>query len=204
MVKQSLAVASDVQSRAKGIDQYLKRIERLHSIGDLSSRDAERAYTGGFLEFHAFSERAIEKLFIGLLQGSLRSADSTVRSKVRVLSRAVAADIVKGDRPYVDWLPYSRYTVPRAHAFFTGGRPFDRLSSDDISALEESGIIRNALAHQSATALRRFRRYCVDGKALPPSQSRPGGYLRGFHAVGQTRMNYHLAQTISIMRKLSK
>ena len=203
MSSNTSVVADSVSSRAKGLDRYLKRIDGLRGKGQLSNIDAERAYSGGFLEFHAFVERSIERLFIGLLQGGLKSSDKTVRARINVGSYAVAHDVVKGARPYVDWLPYDRFTVPRGNAFFAGGRPFNRLTKNDILVLEDNGIIRNALAHQSKASLRRFRKRLVDSKSLPPDQTRPAGYLRGLHAVGQTRMNYHLAQTVAIINKLS-
>ena len=203
MSRNASVISDNVSSRANGLDRYLIRIEGLRAKGQLSTTDAERAYTGGFLEFHAFVERSIERLFVGLLQGRLKSSDQRVRARVKVNSHAVAHDIIRGERLFVDWLPYDRYTVPRGKAFFSGGRPFDRLSKADVQILEENGIIRNALAHQSAASLRRFRNRLVGSKSLPPDQQRPAGYLRGFHTVGQTRMNYHLAQTVITIRKLS-
>ena len=203
MPRSSSVISSNVYSRAKGLDQYLKKIERLRTAHQLSNTDAERAYTGGFLEFHAFIERQIERLFVGLLLGALRSSDPTVRARINVLSYAVAYNVIKGERTYVDWLPYERYTLRRAKAFFTGGRPFDRLDGNDIQILKGNAIIRNALAHQSATSLRQFKKRFVNNRNLPPSQHRPSGYLRGIHTIGQTRMNFHLAQTALVIAKLS-
>ena len=204
MAKSSSSVAGNVAARANGLDKYLRRIERLRNSGKLLDKDAERAYSGGFVEFHAYVERAIEELFTGLLRGRLVSSDSSVRAKISVKSDAVAMDIIRGHRSYVDWLPYEQYTARRAQAFFASGKPFNRLDKADLAALAESTVIRNALAHQSGAALKRFKKRLVENRHLPPDQSRPAGYLRGFHSVGQTRMNYHLARMVLVIDRLAK
>lgn len=202
MPRSTASVADEVTSRARGVDLFLRRIERLHADHRLPRRDVERAYAGGFLEFYAFAERAIERLFIGLLRGRLVSPHAKVRALIAVESDSVAASVVTGDRSYVDWFPYARYTIKRAEAFFSSGRPFSVLDKAEASAFERAAIVRNALAHQSASAIRQFKERMVADKTLPPDQRRPSGYLRGFHAVGQTRMNLILAEVATTFRKL--
>ena len=203
MPRESSAIASEVASRARGLDLYLKRVEGLHSRGLLTVKDVERAYTGGFLEFYAHLERAIEKLFLGLLARKLASSDRTVRPRVSVLSTSVATDIIFSGRSYADWLPYDRYTLPRAKAYFSGGRPFERLDSLEQRALKNNSVIRNALAHQSTAALTNFYKTFVENRNLPQRQRRPAAYLRGSHTIGQTRMSFHLAAAVSVLRKLA-
>lgn len=197
------AIATEVASRARGLDLFLRRIERLHAERRLPAQDVERAYAGALLEFHAYTERAVERLFVGLLRGRLKSAKPSVRPLVTVQSDATAYAIVSGDRSYVDWLPYRRFTTRRAEAFFASGRPFTDLDKSDVAVLEESAVVRNAIAHQSSSALRQFREKLVQGKALPPNQQRPAGYLRGTHTIGQTRMNHLLSRVVQVMSKLS-
>ena len=203
MPRLSSVVAEDVARRARDLDRYLEKIDGLHRQRALVDRDAERAYAGGYLEFHAYVERALERLFLGLLRRRLKSADGSVRPLIAVSSDRVASEIVAGGRRYVDWLPYKLHTTPRARAFFAGGRPFDRLDKGDLNSLDEGTAIRNALAHQSSAALRRFREKCVDNRSLPPTELRPAGYLRGTHTRGQTRMNYQLARAVLVVRKLA-
>ena len=203
MSRASSVVGDEVAQHARDLDRYLKKIDGLHKDKSLADRDAHRAYAGGFLEFHAYLERAVEKLFLGLLRCRLQSSDSSVRPLISVLSDKVARRILAGERSYVEWLPYQRYTKPRAKAFFSGGRPFDRLDAEDLRALEDGTVIRNALAHQSNAALRQFRKRFVDNRSLPPVEHRPAGYLRGTHTVGQTRMSYHLARAVLVVQKLA-
>jgi len=165
--------------------------------------DVERAYAGAALEFHAYAERAVERLFVGLLRGSLNPSSAAIRPLIEVQSAATAHSVVSSERAYVDWLPYKRFTVRRARAFFSGGRPFTGLENADISAFDDMSIVRNAIAHQSASALRQFKQRFVLGKSLPPHQQRPAGYLRGRHTIGQTRMNHLLSRVVLTITKLA-
>ena len=171
MPRPSSVIADDVASRARGLDLFLQRIERLHRERKLSKGDVERAYSGGFLEFYAFAERSLERLFLGLLRGRFTSTHAGVRSLITVNSDAVAYAIVTGDRSYADWLPYGRYTAKRAGAYFSAGRPFSVLDKIDVGAFERAGLIRNALAHQSGSANRLFEEKMITGKS-------PRHYLR--------------------------
>jgi len=202
MPRPSSVIAQQVAARARGLDMYLTRIERLHATGQLAARDVERAYAGALLEFHAYVERSIERLFVGLLRGSLTPSSGSVRALITVTSAATARSVVLSERAYVDWLPYKRFTVRRAKAFFSRGRPFVGLDTAEISALEDVSLVRNAIAHQSHSALRKFKERFVNGKALPPNQQRPAGYLRGSHTIGQTRMNHLLSRVVGALSNL--
>src|SRR5438270_6927963 len=146
-------VAESLAIRARALDRYLQRMERLLEKGDLLKRDVERAYGGGLLEFHAFLERSIEKLFVGLLRNRLIHSSARVRSLVTVQSDVVAHKIIIGERRYADWLPFQRLTMKRAEAFFASGLPFCNLETVDHEAFDALSTIRNALAHQSAVAI---------------------------------------------------
>lgn len=196
------AVALEVGARARGIDAYIERIERLRREGTLTATDTERAYAGAFLEFHAYVERSIERLFIGLLRGRLSSNIPGVRPLINVNSDRVAYDVVSSERRYAVWFPYDRFTEPRALSFFSRGRPFTTIPTSHKRVFHDLTTIRNALAHQSSSSLGQFRRRFVDGHSLPKSQTRPSGYLRGMHTIGQTRMNYLLSMTSVVMNNL--
>jgi hypothetical protein len=202
MPRSSSVIGDEIASRARGLDLFLQRTERLHRERRLSRGDVERAYSGGFLEFYAYAERSLERLFLGLLRGRLTSPHRGVRPLIMVNSDVIASAIVTGDRAYADWLPYGRYTAKRAEAYFSGGRPFSLLDKVDLGAFERAGVVRNALAHQSGSANRIFEDKMVIGKSLPPDQRRPAGYLRGIHTIGQTRMNFMLSDVSLAFRKL--
>jgi hypothetical protein len=193
-------VSAEVASRARGLNAYVARMERLAAKGDLTHVDLRRVYAGTMLSFFTYLERSVERLFLGLLMG--RFELSEVEPLIAVRSERVARAVLVGAKPYIDWLPFDRYTVPRAHAFFAGGRPFSAVPTPDITALERLNVIRNAIAHESTHAQRQFRRRFVKSSALPPSQHTPSGYLRGQHSVGVTRLNYIFADMSRIFANI--
>jgi hypothetical protein len=197
-----MCVADEVASRARGLNDYVRRMEKLHIAGLLSDNDLRRVYAGAYLDFVTYLERSMERLFLGILMGRL--VCQIGKPLVAIRSEVVARAVVNGGRNYVDWFPY-RLTLDRAEAFLShGGQPFQGLGKQEQRTFATASIIRNALAHESTHSLRQFRKYLVDGRALPPSQVNPRGYLRGQHAVGQTRLTFHMAEAVYAMRQLCR
>jgi hypothetical protein len=154
------------------------------------------------MSYYAFYERQLESLFLGLLTGQLQHPTASVVPLATFASAQSADEIVRDGRKYVDWLPFERHTMQRSKLYFAGGAPFDRLQAGHRRLLEEAGLLRNALAHQSAHALQRFRVELVDGNGLPTSQSNPAGYLRGDYSLGVTRLNHYLMGSAGVMNLL--
>lgn len=189
-------VSDEVSARARSLNAYVARMERLAARGDVTQRDLRRVYGGAVLSFFTYAERSLERLFLGLLMQ--RFELSGVEPLVEIRSERVARAVVAGAGTYIDWLPFDKRTLPLANAFFSGGRPFTAVPRQDVTALERLGVIRNAVAHESSHAERVFKRRFVQSQALPRSQHTPAGYLRGQHGVGITRLNYHLADVSRI------
>ena len=160
------AIYTEVAIRAKQIDAYMVCMERLFARGLMSEKDLLLAYGGTILTFQAFTESAIEKLFLGLVAGRLQHRDRRVRSLVQIRSAIIVRRVVFGGRSYADWLPYDQYTIPRAKAFFSAGRPFSDLARSQRTHLDDMTILRNVLAHQSNHAENRFHDRFIAGKAL--------------------------------------
>jgi hypothetical protein len=196
-------VAEQVASRARGLTLYVNRVERLHDQGALPLVDLHRTYAGAYLSFYVFVERSLERLFVGVLMNRYHFQQPDVRRLVDIRSDAVARAVVSGDRSYADWLPFD-LTRKRAKAFLSGGRPFATLPNSDKKVFLRMGLIRNAIAHDSRHALKLFQDEFVTGKSLPPEQHRPPGYLRGEHAVGQTRLEYSFAEASAVMKQLCR
>ena len=188
-------VRDDVAARARELNRYLQRVERLHAEGRLSERDVRRAYAGALLAFYAYLERSIERLFLGTLMGRYLHPSGTVKPLVAIRSEHVARMVVQGGQGYADWLPFDR-TVRRANAFLSGGRPFTDVTKSEQKAFEHLAVVRHAIAHESKSGHRRFLRDLVAGAALPASQMTPAGYLRGQHSPGQTRFSHLLADAV--------
>jgi hypothetical protein len=176
-------------------------MERLHTTGQLTSNDLSRIYSGAYLGYYTYLERAIERAFLGYLMGRYSSSDKRVKPLVQIKSEAVAQKVITGGRSYADWIPY-RMTAERAEAFLSAGRPFADLPKADRKVLDDLSTMRNAIAHESAYSIRRFRETFTAGKSLRPAELVPPGYLRGTHALGQTRLNFLFSEGVRIMGRL--
>jgi hypothetical protein len=160
-----------------------------------------RAYAGAYLTFHARFERALERLFVGLLSGEYASKRVEVRPLVDVRSSYHALRIIEAGRQYADWLPYV-YVDQRAKLFFRLGRPFADISDTDRNTLNTAVVLRNLIAHNSRHAHERFRKQIVGARPLPPSQRTGPGYLRGTHSGSQTRFEFLVGELVTLMYRL--
>jgi len=201
MARPASQVAAALASRGGGLNRYVGRVEQQFQTGTLPKTDVHRAYAGALGYFYLHLESAIEDLFMGLLMNRLTLARGQVRPLLTIRSEVVARGIVRGERVYVDWLPYKR-TRERAKLMLSGGGPFVRLTGAQIETLEKVRVIRNAIAHDEGNAMNQFRKVCLTGLPLPPEQMRPAGYLRGQHAAGQTRFSFLVGQSTQVIRAL--
>jgi len=203
MAKPASEVADTLAAHARGLNQYLGRIEQLLAEQRIPQVDVHRAYAGAFLSFYVDLERAMEDVFMGLVMSRLQVSKRGVRPLVAIRSEVVARKVVRGERRYVDWLPYG-LTRDRAKAFLAEGEPFTSLNDQQARPFERARIVRNALAHGGGHATRQFRRTFTDGLALPPEQRRPAGFLRGQHAIGETRFENLVAECLFVVRALCR
>jgi hypothetical protein len=194
-------IADSLRRSARGTQGYLDRLEGLHAKGFLSSRDVTRAYEGAFLTYYTGLERHLERLFMGLVMARVTPSGRKTRALVQIASDRTARKVVSGDRAFADWLPIDK-TTQRAARFLSGGRPFDRLRPVDLEVFERMHVIRNAVAHRSSHAGKRFKKQLIEGQGIPRYQQTPAGYLRGAHAPGQSRLSYFMAQGVDAVDRI--
>jgi hypothetical protein len=117
---------------------------------------------------------------------------------------AVSCDVTFGGRSYLDWLPYQKYTLKRAKAFFRNGMPFTNLDKTDMKKLEVLYIIRNAIAHKSQHSLSIFEKEVVGSIPITQQERKPAGYLRGIFRItpSQTRYENLITEMVSTVSKL--
>ena len=124
------------------------------------------------------------------------------RPLIVLKSDKVAYSVICGGRAYVDWLPYKSHTLRRAKAFFSRGIPFSKLEKSEYSRLDQCTTIRTHYPRESRGPSY-FREQFVSGKSIPPQEARPAGYLRGNHALAQTRFDLLISEVVGAARTLT-
>lgn len=176
------------------------KVESLHSSGGIARRDVERVYEGLYIAAITTLEGFLEALFYDVVLNHQDYA-ADIRPRAQFRSRQVLRDVVLGDRPYVNWLPFDR-TLARASTFLRGGRPFSAVNGTDKRLMQDWIKTRHAIAHTSAHADRVFLRDVVRGIPLPPRQRTPAGFLRSQLRPGVSRFENVLREMEGIARKI--
>ncbi len=203
MAKASSHLAKDYVKHIDALDRLRRKQEALHQDGQLSRRDVEQIYEALYLRCITSFEALIEELFVSLLCGAV-GARADIRPRIQVGSKQVARDVIRGQRKWVDWLPFDR-TIEMAEAFFRGGRPFSSMSGDDRAFLDQSVCIRNAIAHQSRHALNVFNRQVVAHHSLAPRDRKVCAFLRTTFTISpipETRYEYYATRLARIATEL--
>ena len=193
MANSAIEISKKLVSHLANIDKTRRKSESLLNSGELVNRDIELIYSGLFIEAVTSFERFIEDLFILLVSQKVTHPSKRVKPYTTLKSTVIARHILHGERQYLDWLPYKRYTKKRAKAFFINGLPFTGLDSGDPAInldkkvetiTERISIIRNVLAHKSVQSFNRFRNKIIESSGpLRLREKSPIGYLRGLHSV---------------------
>ena len=189
MPKRTNSLFNIFTARSRELEKTRSKMEVLLDSGNIELNDIEQVYAGLYLDIYTEFESLIEELFIGLLSGRLYTNSYNIRRKVKISPVSMVQDVVFANKPYLDWLPYDSCTIPRANLFFELGEPFTLLPTKYKNDLDDYRIIRNVLAHKSASAIIKFQDM-ISGLPLLPQEKTPAGYLRSkpYSASDQTQL----------------
>lgn len=185
-------------SRAVGrLDNTRIRADQARVRGLLRIRDIEVFYSGLFLQLVVAYEACIEEFVLGLVvrPGGVESSVAGVSGKLSVRSYAHALSLASGpNRDFADWLSKNQL-LKRAELLLRAGKPFSITVSSQWDLVEKARLIRNAIAHPSDSAKRKFERNVIGSTPLPTAERTVGGYLRGqiSSAPSQTRWELYAA-----------
>lgn len=153
-----------------------QRVDGLHNHQRLPVTEVELVYESAFLNAVSRFEGLLNELLDEFVCGKHESRHGN-RPLLSVRSRAAFRTIVRGDRAYVDLMPYPQ-CVKVAERFIADGGPFSALSDDDMRLLKQISLIRNAIAHRSDRAVEDFRAKVPGVDVLPAHRRFPGTLLR--------------------------
>jgi hypothetical protein len=127
--------------------------------------------------------------------------DTTQR--ITINPTILARDVVLAGKSYHDWLPYTEHTLKRAKIYFQDGFPFNRLSDTQKGSLKRFHNIRNAIAHKSSFAQKRFEDDVIGHLVLLPRERKPAGFLRSvFRRPAQTQYENVVAELEAMASKI--
>ncbi len=185
-------------------DNTRKKLEVAYQKGELTKSDIERVYDGLFVNIVASFENFLEEIFFGILTGK-RFTSNVIRPKATYQSEPIARSIILGKQPFLKWLPYKDNIEAMAELYFPNGEPFSLLTQGERGTIQEAIYVRNAVAHKSPYALKKFKDSVVGTRTLPTREKTPSGYLRGnFRASpAQTRYENLVFSLVFVANKLA-
>ena len=162
--RQSRRLATDVQRwSGTGSRPYITETRR-DSIVELA-----------FLRSYLAWERFLEESFILYLLGKRAPRGRQPRRFAMPPDAKTAREFVQGGREYAKW--DGAATLDRAKVFFRAGRPYANAIEPRRHLLREVQIVRNAIAHQSETARRKFEKLVRDKCGTLPPKTTVGKFL---------------------------
>jgi hypothetical protein len=153
-------------------------MERLYRTNRIALRDIHSVYEALFIRSVTSFEVFLQDQFVAIMNGDASyKRIRGVSVKMNASSPAALMDILLQNRAYVTWLPYDE-TNKRAHIYLKDGKPFSDIPQSERDTMNRITLIRNAIAHQSAHAVKQFENKVISGLTLLPQERRPAGFLR--------------------------
>jgi hypothetical protein len=171
-------------------------MERLYRENRIALRDLHSVYEAMFIRAVTSFEVFLQDQFIAIMSGKIPYKKARgVSVRMTAVSSTAMTDILLQNRPYVTWLPYDN-THQRAHVYLKDGKPFSDIPKPERDTMERITLIRNAIAHQSTHAIKRFEEKVLFGLALLPQERRPAGFLRSVLRVAplQRRFEFYTSE----------
>ncbi|MHA1268054.1 MAG: hypothetical protein ACTSRS_22740 [Candidatus Helarchaeota archaeon] len=200
MANNSTQIIDSFSKKLNSLNQIRKKQESLFSNNKLANRDIEEVYGAIFLNVIVSFEAFIEDLFIGLLARQIELKRFNFNVRIKIYNRVVARDLILQGRNYFDWFPYEN-TERIAKVFFTGGRPFTDLTPDEKRHINKCQTIRNAIAHQSQYAIKKFKDEVLANISLTPRERTPKRFLRAQFSANPPIIYYE--QLVSELNKIA-
>lgn len=191
-------------NKIKGLNHTRLRSETLFREGTICERDYFVISNAILLESVTYFERFIEDVFVGLAIKDLTHPSGDFLNIVEILPKKNFSDVIRGDKLYIDWLPYER-TIDRSKTYFKNGYPFTGLSVDDKGELASVMSLRNAIAHRSEYAINKLRtRLSNNGITVYRKDNVPARYLTRFQSRDTTYLYFHMMKLGVIGKKIVK
>lgn len=170
-----------------------------------SKTDRATARQGLYVLATRHFERFLEDQLIALTTGTQHWASRVVdgqqrmvRSRLKGVSSAAAAELLRMNRDYFDPLPWTRGLEPAAKRFLYSGHPFTLVPETDQRIIGRISRVRNCIAHDSESARLQMARALSNVGGLTAHHRKiPIRYLDHMFSVND---DYFLHDLRSILR----
>lgn len=127
--------------------------------------------------FRVFSawEAFLEEAFILYMLGQQAPRGRKIQRYGFPPNEGAAYEWVADGRDYAKWSP--DHVKPRAKRLFKDGRPFEAALSSHHNLLFQVKTVRNAIAHDSASARKKFEDLVRNELTAVPHSATPGSFL---------------------------
>ena len=201
MPKKAARLAEHFIRRTSALETTRAKMEALLTTGALNNADIEHVYAGLFLEAFTEFEALVENLFFGLLTGKYYCSSIPIVRNAKITPVAMTKQFVFGTKAYLDWLPLEDHAIPRAKLYLKNGEPFNSLSKPERTSLKNYHLLRNAVAHKSEVAKKKFEQ-SIGNFTLLPSEKTPIGFLRSKPSGLQTQHEITILELGAIATRL--
>lgn len=153
--------------------------------------DVELLYSSCFASVFSQWEVFLEDVIFETVCGAESRKHGNARYVVFQSRERFRRVILPGGDSYL-----SMTTVEKAEAFSSrfvqGGRPISQVTPQNRSYIGQAVLIRNAIAHDSGAAKRKFKEKVPGVRALPSGKQQPGSFLRHMFRVRPNQRRYEI------------
>lgn len=162
--------------------------------GRIGVADTELVYSSSFLSICCQWEGLLEAALLEVVCGP----PSTKPGRQRLATfkgKAHLRDVLLHPRKEYIGLENLRKAVDLAALFIQEGRPFSEVSQSNQTHLQQAVLVRNAIAHQSDVAIKKFRVSVPGVASLPAMKRTPGAFLRHQFRINPDQTRFELYVT---------
>lgn len=142
--------------------------------------DVDLVFESSLLAALGSFEGCLETLLERFVCGTPSSRPSVHSPLITVRSKSDFRVVLLRGKNYINYAPYSE-CIKHARHFLRDGRPFTDpsvVSAGDQDTLRELQLTRNAIAHKTDDAMKKFRKNVPAAQSIPSHLRSPGRFLR--------------------------
>lgn len=186
------------------VDKFIRRVQRYRRCcvrieeqfarSQLRVTDVELVYSSSFLAVCSQWESLLEEILYEAICGEESSKSGNHRYATFQKRKHLEDVLLFPGKDYLA-IPTLKRAEQLASLFIRDGRPISAVSEPNSTFLQQAVQIRNAIAHQSEYAIKKFRHSVPGVSALPHSKRSPGAFLRHEFRLIPSQRRYELYYT---------